>query len=134
MANKPTLHRRFPVTNRRKDFFQQTQGQQQFTAYLDKLRNMAVEADLSNATAKDLIVVMGIVGCKDDELRGDLQKLETPKLADAIKLGEAFERKAFMEKGFAVKFNAVQTSPNNGPSLKSRELTTQSGGRRSSAS
>ena len=69
---------------------------------------MAVEADLSNATAEDLIVVMGIVGCKDDELRGDLQKLEAPKLADIIKLGEAHERKTFAEKGFAVKVNAVQ--------------------------
>ena len=44
------FHRRFPVTNRRKDVFLQTQGQQKFTAYIDKLRNMAVEADLSNAT------------------------------------------------------------------------------------
>ena len=39
------FHRRFPVTNRRKDFFLQTQGQEQFKAYIDKLRNMAVEAD-----------------------------------------------------------------------------------------
>ena len=53
---------------------------------------MAVEADLSNATAEDLIVVMGIVGCQNDELRGDLQKLEAPKLQDIIKLGVAFER------------------------------------------
>ena len=107
------FHRRFSVTNRRNDFFLQTQGQQQFTTYIDKLRNMAVEADLSNATAKDLIVVMGIVGCKDDELRGDLQKLEAPKLAD-IKLGEAYERKTF-----AVKVNAVHTSPGAKPKAKS---------------
>ena len=72
----------------RLNFFLQSQGQQQFTAYIDKLRNIAFEADLSNATAEDLIVVMGIVGCKDDELRGDLQKLEAPKLADIIKLRE----------------------------------------------
>ena len=107
---KEEFHRRFPVNNRRKDFFLQSQGQQQFTAYIDKLRNMAVKADLSNATAEDLIVVMGIVGCKDNELRGDLQKLEAPKLADIIKLGEAYERKTFAEKGFAVKVNAVQAS------------------------
>ena len=56
-----------------------------------------MEADLSNTTAEDLIVVMGIVGCKDDELREDLQKLEAPKLADIIKLGEAFERKTFAD-------------------------------------
>ena len=56
---KEEFHRRFPVTNRRKDFFLQSQGQQQFTAYIDKLRNMAIKADLSNATAEDLIVVMG---------------------------------------------------------------------------
>ena len=72
------FHRQFPVTNRCKDFFLQMQGQQQFTAYIDKLRNMAVEADFSNATAEDLIVVMGIVSCKDDEFRGDLQKLKAP--------------------------------------------------------
>ena len=51
---------------------------------------MAVEADLANITVEDLILVMGIIGCKDDELRGDLQKLEAPKLEDIIKLGEAF--------------------------------------------
>ena len=112
------FHHRFPVTNRRKDFFLQLQGQQQFTAYIDKLRNMAVEADLSNATVEDLIVVMGIVGCKDDELRGDLQKLEAPKLADIIKLGKAHERKTFAEKGFAVKVKAVQTSTGAKPKVK----------------
>ena len=115
---KEEFHRRFPVTNRRKDFFLQSQGQQQFTAYIDKLRNMAVEADLSNATAEDLIVVMGIVGCKDDELIGDLQKLEAPKLADIIKLDEAHERKTFVEKGFAVKVNAVQASTGAKPKAK----------------
>ena len=100
------FHRRYPVTNRRKDFFMQTQGSQQFTAYIDKLRNMAVEADLANANAEDLVVVMAIVGCKDDELRGDLQKLEAPKLEEIRKIGEAHERKTFAEKGFAVKVNA----------------------------
>ena len=94
------------------------QGQQQFTAYIDKIRNMAVETDLSNATAEDLIVVMEIVGCKDDELWGDLQKLEAPKLADIIKLGEAYERKTFAEKGFAVKVNAVQTLTGVKPKVK----------------
>ena len=79
---------------------------------------MAVEADLSNATVEDLIVVMGIVGCKDDELRGDLQKLKAPKLAHIIKLGEAHERKTFAEKGFAVKVNAVQTSTGAKPKVK----------------
>ena len=111
------FHRRFPVTNRHKDFSLQSQGQQ-FTAYINKLRNMAVEADLSNATAEDLIVVMGIVGCKDDELRRDLQKLEAPKLADIIKLGKAHERKTFAEKGFAVKVYAVQTSTGAKPKVK----------------
>ena len=79
---------------------------------------MAIEADLSNATAEDLIVVMAIVGCKDDELRGDLQKLEAPKLADIIKLGQAHERKTFAETGFAVKVNAVQTSTGTKPKVK----------------
>ena len=79
---------------------------------------MAVEAELSNDTAEDLIVVMGIVGCKDDELRRDLQKLEAPKLADIIKLGEAHERKVFAEKGFAVKVNAVQASTGAKPKAK----------------
>ena len=79
---------------------------------------MAVEADLSNATAEDLILVMGIVGCKDDELRGDPQKLEAPKLTDIIKLGEALERKTFAEKGFAVKVNAVQASTGAKPKAK----------------
>ena len=67
------FNRRFPVTNRQKDFFLQSQGSQQFTAYIDKLQNMAVEAveaDLANATAEDLIVVMAIVGCREEELRG----------------------------------------------------------------
>ena len=90
---KEEFHRRFPVTNRRKDFFLQSQGTQQFSAYVDKLRNIGVEEDLSNAIAKDLIVVMGIVGCQNDKLRGDLQKLEAPKLQDIIKLGGAFKRK-----------------------------------------
>ena len=58
------FNRRFPVTNRQKDFFLQSQGPQKFTAYIDKLWNMAVEADLANATAEDLIVVMAIVGCR----------------------------------------------------------------------
>lgn len=68
---------------------------QQFTAYLDKLRNMAVKADLANATAEELPVVMGIVGCQEEELRSDLQKLEAPKLQDVIKIGESYERKMF---------------------------------------
>ena len=71
---------------------------------------MAGKADLAKAMAEDLIVVMGIVGCKDDELRGDLQKLEAPKLEDIKKLGEAFQRKTFAAKGFTVQVNAVQTS------------------------
>ena len=104
---KEEFHRRFTVTKRQKDFFLQSQGQQQFTAYIDKLRNMAVEADLSNATAEDLIIVMGIVVCKDVELR-----------ADIIKQGEAHERKTFTEKGFAVKVNAVQTSTGAKPKAK----------------
>ena len=60
---------------------------------------MAVKADLSKAMAEDLIVVMGTVGCQKDELRGDLQKLEAPKLQDIIKLGEAFERTTSAKKG-----------------------------------
>ena len=104
------FNRHFPVTNRQKDFFLQSQGPQQFTAYIDKLRNMAVEADLANATAKDLIVVMAIVGCREEELRGDLQKLESPKLQDIIKISEAYESKTFPEKGFRVKVNAQQTT------------------------
>ena len=63
---KEEFNRRFPVTNRKKDFFLQAQGPQQFTAYIDKLRNMAVVADLANPTAEDLIVVMGIVGCPEE--------------------------------------------------------------------
>ena len=101
------FNRRFPVTNRRKDFFLQSQGTQQFTAYTDKLRNMAVKADLANAKAEDLIVVMAIVGCREEELRGDLQKLESPKLQDVIKIGEAYERKTFAEKGFTIKVNVL---------------------------
>lgn len=53
---------------------------------------------------------MGIVGCQEEELRGDPQKLEAPKLQDVIKIGEAYKRKAFAEKGFAVKVNAQQTT------------------------
>ena len=59
------FNHRFPVTNWRKDLFLQSKGTQQFTAYVDKLRNMAVKADLSDATAEDLTVVMGIVGCQN---------------------------------------------------------------------
>ena len=114
----------------KKNFFLRTQDQQQFTAYINKLRNMAVEANLSNATAEDLIVVMGVVGCKDDELRGDLQKLEAPKLADIIKLGEAFERKTFAEKGLAVKVNKSKPLPTQKPGQRSNELTIQSEGKR----
>ena len=75
---------------------------------------MAVEADLANATAEDLIVVMAIVGCREEELRGDLQKLESPKLQDVIKIGEAYERKTFAKKGFTVKVNAQQTTSGSG--------------------
>ena len=107
---KEEFNHRFPVTNRRKGFFLQAQGTQKFTAYIDKLHNMAVKVDLSNATAEDLIVVMGIVACQNDELRGDLQNCEAPKLQDIIKLGEASERKTFAEKGFNVKVKAVQSS------------------------
>ena len=42
-AHNEAFHRRFPMINRRKDFFFQSQGTQKFTAYIDKLRNMAVE-------------------------------------------------------------------------------------------
>ena len=62
------FNRSFPVTNRRKYFFLQSQGPQQFKAYSDKLRNMAVVADLANATAEDLILVMAIVGCREEKL------------------------------------------------------------------
>ena len=71
---------------------------------------MAVEAYLANVTAEDLIVVMGIVGCKDDEWMGDLHKLEALQLQDIIKLGEAFGRKTFAKTGFTVKVNAVNLS------------------------
>ena len=62
------------------------------------------------ATEKDLIVAMGIVGCKEDKLRKDHQKMESPKLQDIIKLGEAFARKTFDEKGFVVKVKVVQSA------------------------
>ena len=75
---------------------------------------MAVEADLANATAEDLFVVMGIVGCQEEELRGDLQKLESQKLQDVIKIGEAYERKMFAEKGFTVKVNDQRTTSGGG--------------------
>ena len=79
---------------------------------------MAVEADLATTTAEDLIVVTGIVGCKDNVLRGDLQRLEAPKLEELIKLSDAFEQKTFAEKYFVVKVNAVQTSSNTGAKPK----------------
>ena len=50
---------------------------------------MVVEADLANATAEDLIVVMGIVMCREEDLKGNLQQLEALKLQDVIKIGEA---------------------------------------------
>ena len=75
---------------------------------------MAVEANLANATAKDFIVVMAIVGCREEELRGDLQKLEPPKLQDVIKIGEAYKRKTFAKKGFTVKVNTQQTTSGRG--------------------
>ena len=46
---KEEFNRCFSVRNRRKDFFLQAHGPQQFTAYLDKLRNMAINAYLANA-------------------------------------------------------------------------------------
>ena len=46
------FNRRFSVTNRQKDFFLQTQGTQQFTPYLSKLRNMAVEVDQADANSQ----------------------------------------------------------------------------------
>ena len=57
---------------------------------------------------------MAIVRCREEELRGDLQKLESPKLQDVIKIGEAYERKKFAEKGFTVKVNAQQTTSGRG--------------------
>ena len=118
------FHRRYPVTNRRKDFFLQSQGQGQFTAYITKLKNMAVEADLGNVSAEDLIVVMGIVGCRDDELRGDLQKLARPTLQNIMELGEAHERKIFAERGYSVKTAAVSHSkpPANNNSQGNRPI------------
>ena len=104
----------YPVTNRQKDFFLQSQGAQQFTTYIDKLPNMVVKAELANATAEDLIVVMAILGCREEELRGDLQKLESPKLQDVIKIGEAYERKTFAEKSFTIKVNAQKASSSGG--------------------
>ena len=32
---------------------------------------------------------MGIVSCQEEDLQGELQKLEAPKLQDVIKIGEA---------------------------------------------
>lgn len=105
-------------------------------AYLDKLCNMVVKADLANATAKDLILVMGIVACKEHELRGDLQKLKSFKLQDIIKLGEAFETKNFVEKGFTVKVNTVQSSGGAKPkqSGPTNRTTTRSAGKKFSSS
>ena len=124
VPNKPTnsvmthlieeFNRRFPVANRQKDIFLHSQGPKQFTAYIDKLRNMGVEADLASATAEDLIVVMAIIGCREEELRGDLHKLESSKLQDVTKIGEAYERKTFAKKGFTVKVNAQQTTSGGG--------------------
>ena len=61
MHLKDEFNQRFPVANHRKDFFLRSQGTQQFTAYVDGLCKMAVEADLSNATAENIIVFTGIV-------------------------------------------------------------------------
>ena len=102
--------RRFPITNRRKDFFMQSQGGGSFTAYIDKLRRMASEADLGNTSVEDLIVVMSIVGCRDDLLRGDLQKLATPTLLEICEIGEAHERKIFAEQGHSVKVSLAGQS------------------------
>ena len=47
---------------------------------IDKLLIMAIEADLAYGIAEDLTDIMRIVGCKDDELQGDLQKLESQQM------------------------------------------------------
>ena len=49
--------------------------------FIDKLRNMAVKADLANATAEDLIVVMAIVGCREEELKRGLAEVGISKAA-----------------------------------------------------
>lgn len=90
------LERIFPVTNPRKDFFPHSQGSQHFTTNIGKPLNMVVVVDLANRTPEDLIVIMGIIGCLNNKVRGDLQKLEALTLQNIIKLGEAFERKTFV--------------------------------------
>lgn len=74
------FNRRFPVTRWQKDFFPLRQGGQQFKVDIDKLLIMAIEADLAYGIAEDLTDIMRIVGCKDDELQGDLQKLESQQM------------------------------------------------------
>ena len=51
---------------------------------------------------------MGIVGCEEDKLQGDL-KLKSPKIPDIVKLEEAFEQRTFAKKGFMGKVNVVQS-------------------------
>ena len=70
---------------------------------------------------------MGIVGCPENELRGDLQNLEALEIADIIKLGDAFKKKTFREKGFVVKVNNAGENPKMAQEDK---MTTWLGARR----
>ena len=82
----------YPLFNRRLDFYryQSTSGQG-FTDYVTQLNDLATAAELPALTVDEQIVFRVLTGFKDEQMRSEFLKLDSPTGKDLIELGQRLE-------------------------------------------
>ena len=86
------FHHRYPLFNRRLEFFRYTQSQGQgFTNYMANLRQKGDEADLHALGVDEMYVFRFLTGVCDTKLRERFLKLDNPNLEAMKQAARAYE-------------------------------------------
>jgi len=119
----------FPMGSRRRNFVQQTQGQnKKFSTFLEEMHCLADEAEIWDMTGEELFITILVSGCNDQELKKELTKEEGLTQARMEAIVSAYEQsKAYMKqtqenaRAYAVKQNNPKSRGNNNKSKQSSE-------------
>ena len=85
---------KYPLTSRRYEVMQLRQPRgTPMTEYCDKLAAMCKGADMLAIQPDELIATMMIIGCTDEEMKGELMKIENPTQKKVKEEAKAQERK-----------------------------------------
>ena len=106
---------RYPMFNRRLDFFKYNQAQDQaFSDFNANLKSKGDEADLHLLQPDDIYVFRYICGTTDKELKTRFLRLQNPTKENIQNEARAYESASSSLKAMANQVNKVGTSPNSG--------------------